>query len=170
MSNTKNVTFEEQILEIDSNTGEIMHHYKQKNIRVEREPDYIKLYLKDLLYLQDLPKKNNALLLALLTRGQYNSKSKCMQVYLNSQMKQEICEEVNMALDSIQNTLGMLVKGQILIRIGRGTYGFNPYFFGRGKWADISKARIEIDYSAITGRTYKVNLSSRGVDGEPGTE
>ena len=37
-------------------------------------------------------------------------------------------------------------------------YRFNPYFFGKGDWQDISRLRLEINYDEIKGRTFKSNV------------
>lgn len=136
--------------------GEISEQVESIQYGIQTEPKYIKLYLADILYLTDLPKKHEKVLIALLKRASYADNEQGMYVDLSSYTKSVIAKEIGYEkISSINNSLYELSKGKLLIKLGRSCYQFNPYFFGVGKWKDISKLRLTIDYDEIKGRTFK---------------
>lgn len=129
---------------IDYDTGEIV---KQETILQgygEKEPDYVKMYLKDITSLKDLPKGLDRVIYALLELMSYTN-----IIVLNSYIKKEIAE--NLEYKSVQvlnNNIAKLVKAEILYRKGTGTYQMNAKYFGRGKWEDIKEIRSQQVYTA----------------------
>lgn len=82
-----------------------------------------------------------------------------MCVVLVPRIKQAICEEMGWKrVSSFDNALQKLLAGKILYRVDRSIYRFNPYFFGKGDWQDISRLRLDINYDEIKGRTFKINV------------
>lgn len=128
---------------VNSSTGEITHQITETSSYVEREPDYVKIYIQDILKLKDLPKSSNSILLSILKRMGYNH-----QITLIAPIKRQIAEELSVELVTISKAIESFCKKDILIRQDRGLYIVNPYFFGRGKWEDIKKIRMTIEYSA----------------------
>ena len=140
---------------LDEN-GEIVDKRANKVLSWGNEPSYVKLYLKDILYFSDLPKGHERVLFELLKRVSYAGDNNGMQIVLNIGVKRQIMSALNLTnVRSINNALSELVKGQILFRVDTGIYKLNPYFFGKGDWQDISRLRLEINYSAIEGRTFQ---------------
>lgn len=140
---------------IDEN-GEFVSKRTNKTLSWGAEPSYIKLYLQDILYLSDMPKKHSKILYALLKRASYAGEKDGMQVCLSSGLKRMIIKELGMKnIGSIDNALSDLVKGKVLYRLETGVYQFNPYLFGKGDWQDIERLRMEINYDDIQGRTFK---------------
>lgn len=118
------------------------------------EPAYVKLYLKDLMYLADMPKQYAELTMALLKRVSYAGDVDGLCVTLVSRTKKTICEELGWKnVSSLDNALQKLLKGKILFRIDRGIFRMNPNLFGRGDWQDISRLRMEIGYD-ISGKSF----------------
>ena len=134
---------------IDHETGEVKSTSKLKNIKIDKEPNFIKVYIADLCKLNNIPKSGNNTLNELLKLTDYQN-----EIVLNSHIKGRICEKLGVAIGSLDNTITRLIKGEILERIGRGTFRLNPNLFGRGEWRDIKKLRIEWEYSA-SGREVK---------------
>lgn len=119
------------------------------------EPQFIKLYLQDILYLSDLPKHHEKILFELLKRANYAGKKYGMEITLNAAIKRRIAEELGIQnIRSINNALSDLVKGEVLYRTDTGVYTLNPYLFGRGNWQDISRLRLEVNYDNIKGKTF----------------
>lgn len=110
---------------------------------INREPDYVKLYIKDILRLSDIPNSGNSILLAILKRMTYNN-----DIALYAPVKREIAMELDLKEITVSKAIELFTNKSILIRKDRGLYIINPYFFGRGKWEDIRKIRLEIVYSA----------------------
>lgn len=120
------------------------------------EPAYIKLYLQDLLFISDMPKKHSKILYALLKKASYAGTENGMVVSLSAGMKRMMSKELDYkSVQPIDNALHDLTKGKVLYRIETGVYQFNPYLFGKGAWQDISKLRLEINYDDIKGKTFK---------------
>lgn len=145
----------------DGATGEILqeHTTKEQVTRTihKAEPPYIKLYIQDLLYLSDMPKGLTDIVYSLAMRATYanpRDTSKGLVVPLNSYIRKEICEECGYKkVQSLNNDITKLVKGNIIRRIGTGTYQLNPYIFGKGEWKDIDNIRMTWNYD-INGRTF----------------
>lgn len=141
---------------VDNTTGEVLSEQRTIKIMHGAEPDFIKLYLKDILYLTDMPHKHSKVLMELLNYATYASPESGMKIYLNADLKKDIAKRLGYkTVQNIDNALTDLNKGKILIRTGTGTYSLNPYFFGKGDWKDISRLRLEIDYNEIKGKTFK---------------
>lgn len=118
------------------------------------EPAYIKLYLKDLMYLSDMPKQYAELTMSLLKRVSYAGDADGLCVTLVSRTKKAICEELGWKnVSSLDNALQKLLKGKIIFRVDRGIFRMNPNLFGKGDWQDISRLRMEVGYD-ITGKTF----------------
>lgn len=118
------------------------------------EPPYVKLYLKDLMYMSDMPKGYSALVYALLKRVSYAGDEDGMCVTLVPRTKKAICQELGWEkTSSLDNALQRLLKGRILFRVDRGIYRMNPYLFGKGEWQDVDRIRLEVSYS-LEGKTF----------------
>ncbi len=120
------------------------------------EPAFIKLYLQDVLYLSDVPKKHGQVLCELLKRATYAGEKDGMQVIINSYVKNCIKDNLGLKnVGSVSNAITDLVKGKVLYRVGTGAYNFNTYLFGKGDWQDIARLRLEINYDDIKGKTFR---------------
>lgn len=136
--------------------GEIVSKRANKTLSWGEEPQYIKLYLQDVLYLADIPKKHSKILCELLKRSTYAGEKNGMQVCLSAGLKRMMMKDLGYkSIQPIDNALCDLTKGKVLYRIETGVYQFNPYLFGKGDWQDISRLRLEIDYDDIKGKTFK---------------
>lgn len=131
---------------IDEN-GEIKLETETKGFPVEREPDYVKLYLHDLVRLNGLPKSSENLMLAL---AQMMTKGNIVALYMP--IKKRLAVMLNTSVSNIDKGIKMLVKAKMLIRQDRGLYIIDPYLVGRGKWDDVKKLRISLEYSPEYGR------------------
>lgn len=140
-------------------SGNVISKSENRVTNWGNEPSYIKLYVEDILYLQDLPKQYTGVIMALLKRLSFAGEELGMCVVLQTRIKQAICEELGyQKVTSLNNALNKLVMGGILYRVDRGIYRFNPYLFGKGDWQDVAKLRLEINYDKIHGRTYAMNV------------
>lgn len=139
--------------------GTIIEQRISQVLRWGDEPNYIKLYLKDILYLHDMPTQYVGIVSALLKRMTFASETEGMCVILTSHIKKCICQEIGFTrVSSLDNAIQKLIAGKILYRIERSTYRFNPYLFGKGDWQDVAKLRLNVSYEEIKGRTFKANL------------
>jgi len=145
---------------INYETGEIREQSVVKRFKGD-EPNYIKLYLKDISYLYGLPATAGDLLKELLKYVTYGTQ----EIALNTEVKNRIAAEVGLAKQTLNNRLQDLVNKGILIRSGIGMFLLNPYLFGKGDWKTINELRnrninLEITYDKTTGeRTIRGNLA-----------
>lgn len=139
--------------------GEIVSKRANRTLSWGAEPPFVKLYLQDITYHADLPKNYSNILYELLKFMSYAGDKDGMVIFINSYVKEKVAANLGLTgknpKQSIDNAISKLVKGKLLIRIGRGTYRANPYFFGRGDWQDIARLRLEINYDEIKGKTFK---------------
>lgn len=152
----KTVLYESKEVITDYHTGEAVQQKDVTRSRLPPEPRYIKLYLQDILYFSDIPRQYEKVLYSLLQNAVFANQKHGMAIALVPALKKEICEELGWkSTQALDNALTALVKGRILIRLDRGFYRLNPFFFGIGNWEDIHELRLEINYNEIEGRTFK---------------
>ncbi len=121
--------------------GQITYQEEDKTTNWGSEPNYIKVYLDTILYLNDLPKGLNGILYSFLKRMSYGN-----QLVVNAALKRQIASELELSLSSINNAISKFVKGEILLREDTGLYKVNPHLFGKGEWKDIAKIRLEVTF------------------------
>lgn len=133
---------------IDSQTGEVFREERQYTYSLPQEPNFIKVYLDNILYLKDIPKKNSGVLFELMKVAHYaDHPGGGMMIFTNAAMLRMIATTLQVTEKSVRNAISDLTKGQALIRKERGTYLLNPYLFGKGDWKDIAKIRLTVDFS-----------------------
>lgn len=151
---------EEIIKDLNGNIESIKTNTSYK---IEGEPPYVKLYLDTILYLKDLPKSHNPVLLALLKRIPWANQDQ--DIPINAALKRKISSELNCSVSRINNAITDFVKGQVLFRVDKGLYQFNPHLFGRGDWRDINELRLNITFNAngktISGEINKIPKSKK---------
>ena len=153
--------------QIDPTTGAVLtsNSVATKTTQVvhKAEPQYVKLYIKDMLYMRDMPKGLSDITLALARRATYADSSSIdqgLRVALTPYIKEEICRECGYTnVRSLNNDLTKLVKGCIIKRLGTGTYQLNPHIFGKGEWKDIESIQATWDYNDIKGKTFNTVFS-----------
>ena len=139
--------------------GDIVSKRANKSYDWGEEPSYVKLYLADIMYLSDMPKQYVAVTESLLKRVSYAGDEDGLCVALVPRTKRIICQELGWkGVQSLDNALQKLVKGNIVERLDRGLYRFNPWLFGKGDWQDINRLRLEVSYDNIRGRTFMANV------------
>lgn len=142
-SQKKKVTKETIEKILDSSTGEILQEKFVQQIYLDKEPNYVKLYIDNLILLNGLPKGTTDTIMELLKYMSYEN-----TIVLNSFIKKEIAESLGFkTVQSLDNNINKLVKKGILDRIGRGTFRANAFLFGKGDWNDIKQIRFEIVFS-----------------------
>jgi DNA-binding GntR family transcriptional regulator len=80
-----------------------------------------------------------------------------------SHVKEEIAKELNLKVVTINKAISILSEKNILLRKARGCYLMNPFFFGRGKWENIKKIRMELEYDTDGKHTFRVNIDKESV-------
>lgn len=138
----KKVTYEKSTEVLDKETGEVTLVTREQTSMIEREPDYVKLYIGDIMRLNELPPATGKVMIALLKSMGYNN---IIPAY--APIKRMICRDLGITMNTINKAIDNLVKKELLIRFERGMYLADPNLFGRGKWADIKEIRTVITYN-----------------------
>ena len=139
----KKIYKQEDEQSVDSVTGEILQKTSIKTSMIESEPSFVKLYIDDILKLKDVPKASNDVLNILVANMSYGN-----VVVMIKPIKDLIAEETGLKLNTINKAISNLHEAGILIRKNRGVYLVDPNLFAKGKWSDIKKLRLTIDYNA----------------------
>jgi len=130
---------------VNAVTGEVLEQHSISVVRMDREPDYVKLYLNDIMKLNDLPASSSSILFRILNRMGYDNK-----VVLVNEIKEDIAKEVGTSYDTVRKRITELVKKKILLPSGRkersAVYIVNPSIFARGKWEDVKRIRLTVEY------------------------
>lgn len=147
---------------VDSD-GKITYQEEDKTINWGTEPNFVKVYLDTILYMNDLPKGLNGILYAFLKRMTYGN-----QLVVNAALKRQIARELDLSLSSINNAISKFVKGELIFREDTGLYTVNPHLFGKGEWKDIAKIRLEVTFDS-EGKTVMSEIK-RKEEGKNNTE
>ena len=131
----KKTTFEQQT--VDILTGEVIKTYSESV--VQREPDYVKLYLESITKLNDVQGWTDPILHELLRLMNYGN-----EIVLNAAVKKRMALGLKISTRTIDNALSMLVKKNIIFRVDTGLYKGNPFLFGKGEWRDIRELRMTV--------------------------
>jgi hypothetical protein len=134
----KRVLREVESTRVDHGTGEVSESSTVVEFAVPQEPDYVKLYLNDVAYLNNVSNCSNVL-------GQL---LRCVSydglIILNASIKRKITAELGISMGHFNNQLSKLAKSKVLLHRDTGMYEVNPHIFGKGSWRDILKRRKEI--------------------------
>lgn len=124
----------------DPDSGEVLVEKYFQQSYVDREPNYVKLYIDNLILLNGLPKGTTDTIMELLKYMSYEN-----TIILNAYIKKTIANNLGFkTVQSLDNNINKLVKKGIIERIGRGTFRANAFLFGKGDWNDIKQIRFEI--------------------------
>lgn len=159
---SKKIITETSDMEFNEQTG----RYEVKRTRqvavLPTEDKYYKFYSAGLRYISDMPPECNKVFYALLDimtyvdqkvegLGEYG-----MHIFLNADIKKGIAQSLGFEnVRSLDNTIQKLLKGDVLIRKGKGIYRPNPYIVARGAWKEIAHLRAECNYPIADGDTFK---------------
>jgi hypothetical protein len=123
-------------------TGEISQTENKSIFQIDKEPDYVKLYVRDIIRLNDLAPSQGHVLMAMLQSMGYNN---IIPAYAS--IKKIMCRDLGISMNTLNKAIDHLYKKNILIRIDRGMYVADPDLFGRGTWGDIKEIRMMITYT-----------------------
>lgn len=130
----------ETILTVD---GEIVENKTTTSAVMDKEPDYIKLYLADIMRLSDIPKSGNALLMSLLRKSNYQN-----EIVIVKSIREEICQELNLADVTFRKALDQFLGKGILTKKNKNVFIANPFLFGKGSWQNIKNIRLTVNYNS----------------------
>ena len=124
--------------------GEVKEVKEVKEVRLSREENYIKLYIKHINYLNNLPSGLDNVVYEIVKRTNYEN-----EIVVNSEIKRRIAKKLNKSFNTINQYITKLVKFDILIRTGTSVYVLNPIFYGKGSWKDILDLREKLEINIV---------------------
>lgn len=146
--------FESENTVTDAATGEILHHERNTTKRVAAEPDFIKVYYKAMLAVQDIDDLPLSFLLALSCHINYANDEKIL-FFNNKTTRRSIAEACDVKDNMVAKYVQRSVKCGVLFKTGdRGTYEVNPWLIARGKWDKIRE--LQASFSFVAGRWQRV--------------
>jgi len=150
---------------VDSSTGEIIEtisHTTDVFRRADGEGGFVKLYLTDLAKLNKIQHKAILVLFELVKIMDYSN-----EISVSIGKKKAICESLDiynlvdgdrvLGTNIVDQHITKLVKAGMLARKDKGMYIANPNLFGKGRWTDVKKIRMSVEYSE-DGRLITSNM------------
>lgn len=153
-ASVKKPVFLNETKTIDGQTGIVTENkIEQQFITQNKEPAFIKLYIDDLILINNLPTSSSNILWELVKGITYDN-----EIMLNSSVKKRICSRLDIKMQTLDNALTKFVKKQILFRVEKGIFLPNPYLFAKGSWAEVKELRMVIDYTE-KGKTVQAEVN-----------
>lgn len=139
----------------DTETGEeTVENINISSFSVDREPEYIKLYIQDVGRLKKINGKANDILLAFISKMGYNN---IIPTY--KPIKMFVANDLNISIHTVNSAIKKFKATGLFIPYVRGMYIADPELFARGKWNNIKNLRLVIDYKKDGTKKLKSNLS-----------
>ncbi len=154
----KRKIFKQEITQtVDFVSGEIIQQTTTTSAVVPKEPEFVKLYIEDIKRIFDLNQSESRILNCLLKYMSYNN-----VVVLLKPIKDMICRDLNMPINTLNKAIDNLYKLNILIRMHKSVYLVDPNLFGKGRWEDIHSIRLSITYDQSGRKTVKSEIQKGG--------
>lgn len=127
---------------INHDTGEVIEESNVRNLAVEFEPKYIKMYVEDIARISGLGGTAGNIILAIARRmGSRN------EVALVRGIKKTIALECGVKLKTVDNTILSLKEKKLLIALPeRSCYILDPHLFSRESWKENKALRLQVTY------------------------
>ena len=138
----KRLTFESRET-IISHDGEIIENRINSTVIVDKEPDFVKLYLADIMTLSNIPKSGNVILMALIQRINYQN-----EIVIVKSIREEICFDLKIADVTFRKAMDQFINKGILSKKNTNVYIANPYLFAKGSWQNIKNIRLTVEYNS----------------------
>jgi hypothetical protein len=139
---------------VDKLTGEIVSE-KVTSTKYTPEPEYVKLYLRDVVKLFDLSGTTKTVFIALLRKMNYDN-----EILLAGKMKEEMAESMKMKKNTFEHSMGELVVKGVLLKKGNNWYLVNPNLIGKGSWEHVQRIILTLTYDK-SGRMIQTNFSTQ---------
>lgn len=150
----KKIKTKTEITEILNKDGEkIVDKIKSTGFLIDSEPEYIKLYIRDIGRLNEIQGKANDVLFSFISNMGYNN---IIPTY--KPIKQMIARDLNISLHTVEAAIKKFKAKGLFIPYLRGMYIADPELFARGNWKNIKNLRLVIEYKNNGTKTLKSNL------------
>lgn len=160
MGRKNNTLIENREVVMNEQTGEVIEERRYQSFYVEKEPDYVKTYIRTVQSFTNTEGISYNFIRCLCDYITYANDEKTQtMVILNQAVKNQMMEKLNLKLDMINKYIKKCVDGGLLFKTEyRATYIVNPFLIARGEWKYIKSLRTEFSY--IDGKwTYEKKLN-----------
>lgn len=149
--NTKTIITQATKTNINNVTGEVLSTEEYSAMKVPQTPDFIMTFTQDIGFIANISGGASKLLFGILSEI-----SRSNTIVLVKEIKERIAKKVGLNPNSINPLITNLVKNKVLLRENNNSrssiYVINPYYFGKGKWVNINKLRMMVEYDFIQGK------------------
>lgn len=155
------ITNVKKITKTDLESGQIIETEIEQTLNFGKTDDFVMTFTKDLGYMKNLSKGEIVVFFGLLQIVNNNN-----EIVLNTGIKERLSKNFEIKLESINQIIYTLSKKQMIQKTeDRGIYLLNTFLFGKGKWNDIKKMRMYIEWD-FKEKTKKVMLEKEYLDEE----
>lgn len=160
---TKKIVVKEHTERVIDADGVILEERSSKTRAVEKEPDFIKLYLQDITQMLGLAPAFQKVFISLAKHMGYTN-----MVVLIKAVKEQIALELGLSLNTVDAAIKTLKNNGLLLKYKdangeekKSCWIVNPNIAAKGKWDDIRCLRLQIDYT-LEGKSVKVITNPNG--------
>lgn len=141
---------------IDIATGEIISQEKSVTKIRSTEPDYIKVYYKTMMAVNEISEIPLDFLLALSSQiGFANGSGDKILYYNNKTTRRAISNYCNIGDNMTAKYIKRAVdKGILFTTQDRGTYEVNPWLIAKGKWEHIKE--LQANFTFLSGKWQRI--------------
>lgn len=142
---------------INHETGEIETTETENIQKLPQTPDFTMLFTQDIGFIASISAPASKLLFGILTKIDRSN-----EITLVKEKKEQIAKMIGIKASTVNKLVTELYQARILLKqdtvredgkITRSaTYTINPYYFGKGKWVNINKLRMLIEYDFVKGK------------------
>ncbi|QKF93234.1 hypothetical protein [Campylobacter sp. CCUG 57310] len=151
MNNTKTIITQATNTKIDNVTGEVLSTEEISTTKIPQTPDFFMTFTQDIGFIANVSGGASKLLFGILSEI-----SRSNTIVLVKEIKDKIAAKVGLNPSSINPLITNLVKNNVLLREKNNkrssVYMINPYYFGKGKWVNINKLRMLVEYDFVNGK------------------
>ena len=126
---------------IDEDTGEIA-----------QEPDFIKLYVKDICLLKGLTGTQYRIFNFMIDNMNWDN-----EVSYATKTKERFLKDHDLLNQSFNNNISRLIQSGLIERMGRGEFLVNKKYAVKSEWSKVQKIRVVTEYTK-KGRKQKVEF------------
>lgn len=131
---------------VDSQTGEILRQEHDIKRKTSTEPDYIKLYYKTMMAVQEIDQIPLDFLLALSAQISFANGEKVL-FYNNRTTRRAIADYCKCGDNWVSKLIKTSADKGILFKThDRGTYEVNPWILAKGKWEHIRELQASFEF------------------------
>lgn len=142
---------------VDSVTGQVTKTESVFTKKIPQTPDFVMAFTQDIGFICKISGAASKLLFGILVEI-----NRANEIVLVKEVKERISKKVGLKLSTINRLVTELYQSEVLLKPDNGrnrsaTYTLNPFFFGKGKWINVNKLRMLVEYDFVKGkRTFDV--------------